>query len=844
MKIAIYCLICLLVLMVCPVWGQTIANEPETIRPALVTASGKTTVYFSDTESGSNCIVHKTDTHEKLVLKNVDNRMLVTDQKGVFYSYSKRELYVADFNSKKIDTVQQVTGMEIVEPVSTVVYRNEEKKQLTVFNIKTGASETITDLVYYSLDNNLEKLLYLTKNDQLFFVKDLKKESLLKFNASEIKPFNLKQVKWDTAGKNAYLFFVDDTHFHMYRLSNKLHKIGSYAIKNAEHQHLIDTSFSSVRVLPNNQIVVGVKPLESENKEGADVTIWNGTKKGFPPAVDLHRKYANQLAVINGKTGILTSLMQSGKALGYLIDHNGSLYRYELFQHDDTSMLNPPVSLYKYNFEENSFSYFSDFSSDRSNLMQYESFPHLVYYKNNHWYYFDEKKGRGVGITENTDGKFYSDQHEYYKITGTQSLSAPLQWKDKGFYVNDQQDIWYYDWKSKTIARKTSGKKDEKNYSICNCNHELQQSSITPFEIVTKPYNDLVVTWTAGLHEFEGIDLLKDDGTQIPLVWDKAHYSKIKRFKDFLMYVKEKVNVPPAVYVYDLKAGKETLLHQGNEWDTEAAEVKSEHFYWYNEKSEIRGGIIRFPKSYKEKDSVKYPVVVYIYEKKFKKQNKYVAPTDLSVTDINFREYTADDYFVIEPDIYYEIGETGNSALKCINETVDFLAKVFPLDTERMGLYGHSFGGYETNYVITQTPRFKAAVSSAGIADAVSMYLTYSFDLYRPDIFRFETQQWRFGKSFFDDQQLYFRNSPVHHAENISTPLLLITGDKDYVINWQQSLYMFNAMKRLGKDVQLLLYKNEGHSINETKNRIDVSRRTKEWFDYYLKGKMKPNWLN
>lgn len=124
------------------------------------------------------------------------------------------------------------------------------------------------------------------------------------------------------------------------------------------------------------------------------------------------------------------------------------------------------------------------------------------------------------------------------------------------------------------------------------------------------------------------------------------------------------------------------------------------------------------------------------------------------------------------------------------------------------------------------------------------MYLTYSFDLYRPDIFRFETHQWRFGKSFFDDQELYFKNSPVHHAKNISTPLLLITGDNDYVINWQQSLYMFNAMKRLGKDVQLLLYKNEDHSIKGDKNRIDVSRRTKEWFDFYLKGRKEPDWLN
>lgn len=843
MRIPFYYLICLLVFMVYPLWGQNVANESETLRPVFVTESGKTAVYFSDTDSGSSCIVHHIGTDEILVLMNVDIRMLVTDQKGIFYSYSKKQLYVTDFSSKKIDTVSQVTTIEIVDPISTVLYRNEDELQLTLLNLKTGASETISDVVYYSFDKDHQKLVYLTKNDQLF-LKDLKKGTLLKYAADEFVGLSLKYVRWDTVGKNAYLFFTDEEHLHLYRLSKKMDKVGSYAIHDEKQQLVIDTFFSSVMVLPNDRVLVGVKPIEPVRTDAAGVEVWNGTKNGFPAALDFHRKYANQLAFIDGKTGKFTSLLQSGKVMGYRIDRLENLYRYELLENDDTSLLNPSINLYKYDFEKNSFSYFNSFSSVLSNLLNYKAFPHLVYYKDNHWHYFDEKADKAHTITAMTDGKFYNDKYEYFNTTGTESLSAPIEWKGKGFFLNDQQDVWYYDWKSKKIVRKTNGKQDQKNYSICNCNHELQQSSITPFEIVTKPYGDLVITWTSGLHEFEGIDLLKEDGTQVPLVWDKAHYSQIKRFQNFLMYVKEKVNVPPAVYLYDLNVGKETLLHQSNKWDTEVTDVKSEHFYWYNEKSEIRGGIIRFPKNYKEKDSVKYPVVVYIYEKKFKKQNKYVSPADLSVTDINFREYTADDYFVIEPDIYYEMGETGDSALKCINETVDFLAKVFPLDTKKMGLYGHSFGGYETSYVITQTPRFKAAVSSAGVADAVSMYLTYSFDLYRPDIFRFETHQWRFGKSFFDDQELYIRNSPIHHAKNISTPLLLITGDNDYVINWQQSLYMFNAMKRLGKDVQLLLYKNEGHSINSAKNRIDVSRRTKQWFDFYLKDRTEPDWLN
>ncbi|WP_177205768.1 alpha/beta hydrolase family protein [Paenimyroides ummariense] len=827
----------------CPSFGQNVDNKPETLRPAYITESGKIAVYFSDTENNSTCIIHLIDTGEKIVLKNVDNRMLVTDYKAVFYSYVKKQMYVVDLISKKTDTVADVEAIEVLEAVNKIIYHTKADKMLTILNVKSGTSEKFLDVDFYNVDREFNKLVFSNDEAELFLM-DLKKEKTVKYDAGALTDLSLRNAKWDTKGQKVYLFALDDDNVHLYEISTKLNKVGQYPVNNERESLEIDTYFTSVMVLPNDKMVIGVKSVEKVQPGGADVEIWNGNINGFPAAVNFYKEHRNQLAIIDIKTGLLTSLMEKGKIMGYHIDHIGNIYRYEIFENDDTSLLNPPINLYKYDFDKNSFSYLSKFSSVLSNLLKYKTFPNLVYYKDNHWNYFDLNSGKGESISVNSDGKFYSDEHEYYNITGTESLNGPLEWKGRGFYLNDQKDIWYYDWKSKKIIRKTNSKKQEKNYRLCNCNYDLNHSVITPFELVTKPNNDLIITWNAGLHEFEGIDLLKEDGTITPLVWDKAHYSQIKRFKDYLIYVKEKVNVAPSVYIYNLKSKEEILLHKSNTWDTDVTDVKSEHFYWYNENGNIRGGIVRFPKNYNEKDSTKYPVVVSIYEQKFKAQNIYVPPTDLSVTNINFREYTADDYFVIEPDIYYEIGETGQSALKCINETIDFLAKVFPLDTERMGIYGHSYGGYETNYVITQTPRFKAAISSAGVADAVSMYLTYSFDLFIPDVFRFETHQWRFGKSFFDDQELYIRNSPVYHAKNISTPLLLITGTKDYVINWQQSLYMFTAMKRLGKEVQLLLYNNEDHSISDPKNQIDVSRRTKEWFDFYLKRRTEPVWLN
>src|SRR5690606_7082521 len=95
-----------------------------------------------------------------------------------------------------------------------------------------------------------------------------------------------------------------------------------------------------------------------------------------------------------------------------------------------------------------------------------------------------------------------------------------------------------------------------------------------------------------------------------------------------------------------------------------------------------------------------------------------------------------------------------------------------------------------------------------------SFYLTVGWDTGRPDMWRFENQQWRMGKSFFEDKQGYDRNSPIVYAKNITTPLLSWTGDQDKQVNWNQSIEFYLALRRLGKKHILLLYPNEGHVLS------------------------------
>jgi dipeptidyl aminopeptidase/acylaminoacyl peptidase len=160
-------------------------------------------------------------------------------------------------------------------------------------------------------------------------------------------------------------------------------------------------------------------------------------------------------------------------------------------------------------------------------------------------------------------------------------------------------------------------------------------------------------------------------------------------------------------------------------------------------------------------------------------------------------------------------------------------------------LYGHSFGGYETNFIISQTPIFAAAVSGAGISDNISYYFNISKNgTFQSEMWRFESQQWRMGKSLYEDKEAYLRNSPIMNAEKVKTPLLLWTGKEDRVIPYNQSISYYLALRRLGAKSIMLIYPEEDHTLENPVNKADLSKRMMNWFDYFLKKESFSEWIS
>jgi dipeptidyl aminopeptidase/acylaminoacyl peptidase len=308
---------------------------------------------------------------------------------------------------------------------------------------------------------------------------------------------------------------------------------------------------------------------------------------------------------------------------------------------------------------------------------------------------------------------------------------------------------------------------------------------------------------------------------------------------EIILYEQQGYDLPPRVVAYNTKRKDAEIIAESNthhrnfEWGH--SEILS-----YNVGTDSLKGVLIYPAGYTAGEN--YPMITYIYERLLHRAQEYVNPSPYDVMGFNIANLSAQGYFILLPDIRYRPGHSGQSALECVTAAVDKVVKSGRIDPSKMGIVGHSFGGFETNYIVAHSKLFAAAISGAGISDPAYMYLSYGEGTTEMDYWRFEDQQFRLGRSFFDAPELYMENSTIFSAAAITTPLLIWSGKKDPVVNPDQSFMLFAAMRRLRKKSILLLYPDEVHALALKKNQADMTMRTESWFGHYLKG-IKADWI-
>jgi len=260
-----------------------------------------------------------------------------------------------------------------------------------------------------------------------------------------------------------------------------------------------------------------------------------------------------------------------------------------------------------------------------------------------------------------------------------------------------------------------------------------------------------------------------------------------------------------------------------------------------NSKGQRLQGTLTLPAGYQP--GKKYPMLVYFYEIMSNTHHQFSMPVFDDRPHMS--TYASDGYLVFQPDVVYEIGKPGTSAVDCVTSAVKKVIELGYADPKHIGLQGHSWGGYQSSFILTQTDMFAAVVTGAPPTNLVSFYdeLYKQTGTVQQGIMELGQVRMGAGVTPWTAHELYESQSPVHNVQNIKTPFLILQGTADGAVDWVQGLEYFNAARRNGKEVIFLSYPEEPHHLAKKENQKDFQIRMKQFFDHYLKGTPAPKWM-
>jgi dipeptidyl aminopeptidase/acylaminoacyl peptidase len=461
----------------------------------------------------------------------------------------------------------------------------------------------------------------------------------------------------------------------------------------------------------------------------------------------------------------------------------------------------------------------------------------FLYYKEGHYFVYDIVTKTDKNITQNAKTAFVDKEDDHnVKFTPTPVIG----WSNDSKFVllSDGWDIWKISADGKTSVNLTqNGKVKGIRY---------QNRYVIDFEEKGIDLKQSMFFRTLEEKTKKGGIVKIDNG--LPgakqLLLDDAAFGRLLKAKkaSTYLYTKESFKDAPDFYATarpDLNNGKKvTNIYPEQKNFAWSSGVRLVNYI--SDKGDTLQGALFLPAGYEE--GKKYPTIVYIYEKLSQGLNAYTLPA-YPGGGFNKAVYTSQGYAVFMPDIVYKLNDPGMSAVWCVVPAVKAAIQTGIVDEKNVAIHGHSWGGYQTSFLITQTNIFKSAAAGAPLTNMISMYSLIYWNTGGGNMAIFESSQGRLTTGYWDNWEAYTRNSPVYHVKNVKTPLLLLHNDKDGAVDFTQGVEYYNALRRLKKPVVMIQYKGENHGIAKLPNRKDYAVRMLEFFDHHLKGKLAPEWL-
>lgn len=441
--------------------------------------------------------------------------------------------------------------------------------------------------------------------------------------------------------------------------------------------------------------------------------------------------------------------------------------------------------------------------------------------------------GKTTNITQRTDVSFQNKDFDRPVEKPTYGIAG---WSTDGDWLllNNKYDIYAFALQSDEVVNLTQGlgNQEEIRFRLVDLNREADTFNLK-LPLLLSAYGE----WTKKSGFYEVAFGKKPKALRY---LDKM-ISRPTKAKDanVVMYTEQSFEEFPDYWVSDLSFKNPKKITNANPQLSKFKWGRRVLVDYTDQRGNELQATLTLPADYEE--GKKYPMIIYFYEKMSQRHHQFSMPTYDDRPHMS--TYASNGYLVLMPDIVYDEGKPGSSALDDVTAAAQRVIDLGYADPERIGLQGHSWGGYQSSFILTQTDMFACVVTGAPLTNLISMYnVAYkrTGNLNGPIL---EWSQGRMGVSPWDNMELYRSQSPIHHAQNISTPFLILHGTADGAVDWVQGLEYYATARRLGKEVILLSYPDEPHHLRKEANQKDFQIRMKQYFDHYLKDVAPPLWL-
>lgn len=786
-----------------------------------VSPDGRYVTFLSVKDGKPDLILREVASIRSLTFEGMGTKTELTNE-YFFGMNNKRQLVkvsLNDFNTLQIDGVVSYNWLQKQQKL---LYLNNAK-ELVLLKADTRHEVKFEDVLFYEASPNGKTVLVVKSSGEVFNIDTQTDGTQLLGNVDN--GMQAKHVLWNKDGCFFYLIAADADNLVVFKQSKK--KITS-VLTVADYKKVfntkIDISRMHVSLLDNQKITFSAVGRAPDRVY--EIEVWEGDSE----YLGSDSLAAVSFVVADLQNGTVLNLAERFPAMQFLVHpFSKSIYTYRI--NDDLTKFIPAKTFYRIDSDYKKAEKLVELTEGSKTIYLIPDKPYAVYFNRNNWYLYDESKSthKKLGNEADTVAVHKTSYFERFQRKGSGIFTDG----QKSIAVPFGNNIRYYRFDGKSSADIVAATTNRTWYMDEYNGNTIYDGPVPGKILKTGDYQDSVLHWHSLNQSIEGIAYAGVDHKVRDLVKGNFKYAQLRRSQRIVTFVRESAQSAPELWYVDIVTGETDLLYRSNKHDSISTRHAVKYYSWKNGLGQETGAIVRLPKGYDP--AKKYPVIIDVYEQKLIIQNEYTSPFAQSMIGFNYHDYVGDSYIVIEPDIYYTYGDPGGSILSYIIEALDQLEDKVAIDRDNMGIIGHSFGGYEINYILTATDIFKAAVSGAGIADIVNWYFSVNWARKRPEFWRYYEESFRIGKGFFKAKQSYLANSPILHAEKVQTPLLLWTGKEDYHVNWHQSVSMFLALKNLKKPVKLLLYPKEGHLLTTDSHKQDLSIQIKDWFDSHLK---------